>query len=97
MTDLRGTCTTVAFLDIDNFKTFNTEYRETTVDRNILPRFMQLLDAHFKFHGHAYRQGGDEYLAIIPGLSPQFALAFLDELRVKVSFSNWSTRRSRGS
>jgi diguanylate cyclase (GGDEF)-like protein len=75
----------VAFMDIDNFKSFNTEYRETKVDRNILPRFMQLLEAHFKFHGHAYRQGGDEYLAIIPGLSPRFAIDFLEDLRLKVS------------
>jgi hypothetical protein len=55
LTDLRGTGTAVAFLDIDNFKTFNRAYTETRVDRNLLPRFMQLLEAHMHFHGHAYR------------------------------------------
>lgn len=84
-TDLRGTITTVAFVDIDNFKSFNTRYSETMVDRNILPRFMQLLEAHVHFHGAAYRQGGDEYLIILPGLSQSLSLAFLEELREKVA------------
>lgn len=84
-TDLRGTVTAVAFIDIDNFKAFNTKYSETKVDRNILPRFMQLLEAHVHFHGAAYRQGGDEYLLLIPGLSSALSLAFLEELRQKIA------------
>jgi diguanylate cyclase (GGDEF)-like protein len=85
MTDLRGTNTAVAFLDIDHFKSFNTDYKEAVVDRNILPRFMQLVEAHVCFHGHAYRQGGDEYLIVLPGLSREIALDFLDDLRIKIS------------
>jgi diguanylate cyclase (GGDEF)-like protein len=85
ITDLRGTCTSVAFMDIDNFKTFNTAHTETKIDRNMLPRFMQLVESHVYMHGHAYRQGGDEYLFILPGFSPEFAINFLDELRIKIS------------
>jgi diguanylate cyclase (GGDEF)-like protein len=85
LTDRRGTCTSVAFLDIDNFKTFNADYNETVVDRNLLPRFMQLVESHVCFHGHAYRQGGDEYLVVLPGFSREFAVAFLEGLRIKIS------------
>src|SRR6516162_9933128 len=59
---LRGIILAIAFLDIDDFKTFNTKYGETKIDLNLLPRFMQALEAHVYHHGHAYRQGGDEYL-----------------------------------
>jgi diguanylate cyclase (GGDEF)-like protein len=82
---LRASPVAVAFLDIDEFKvTFNTRYGETKVDRNVLPRFMRCLEAHVAFHGHAYRQGGDEYLILLPGLSKELAVAFLDELRRKL-------------
>jgi diguanylate cyclase (GGDEF)-like protein len=81
---LRGIPVAVAFLDIDDFKTkFNSPYGETKVDRNVLPRFMRSLEAHVAFHGHAYRQGGDEYLLLLPGLSRSLAVGFLDELRIK--------------
>jgi diguanylate cyclase (GGDEF)-like protein len=82
---LRGLPVAVAFLDIDDFKTrFNSRHGETRVDRNVLPRFMRALEAHVSFHGHAYRQGGDEYLLLVPGLSPDLAVVFLDELRRKL-------------
>ncbi len=81
---LRGTAVAVAFLDIDDFKKkFNTPYGETKVDRNVLPRFMRALEAHVAFHGHAYRQGGDEYMILLPGLSKSLAITFLDELRTR--------------
>jgi diguanylate cyclase (GGDEF)-like protein len=75
----------IAFLDIDHFKQkFNTCHGETKVDRNVLPKFMRTLEAHVAFHGHAYRQGGDEYMLLLPGLSRNLALPFLDELRRKL-------------
>ncbi|HZV04011.1 MAG TPA: GGDEF domain-containing protein [Gemmataceae bacterium] len=76
---------TIAFLDIDDFKKFNTEHSETKVDRNLLPRFMQTVEAHLYHHGFGYRQGGDEYLILLPSLSKPLAIAFLDELRVKLA------------
>lgn len=85
MSDLRGTSTSVAFVDIDDFKKTNKKHSETIVDRNILPRFMMLLEAHVYLHGQAYRQGGDEYLIIVPGLSSNFANRLLHELRLKIS------------
>jgi diguanylate cyclase (GGDEF)-like protein len=82
---LRGAPVAVAFLDIDEFKRkFNTPHGETKVDRHVLPRFMRALEAHVAFHGHAYRQGGDEYMILLPGLSHDLAVLFLDELRRKL-------------
>jgi diguanylate cyclase (GGDEF)-like protein len=81
----RETPLAVAFLDIDNFKSFNTKYSETKVDRSLLPRFMQTVEAHVFQHGYAYRQGGDEYLILVPSMSRRLSIAFLDELRCKLA------------
>lgn len=83
--EVRDAPLTVAFLDIDDFKRFNTDSSETKVDRNLLPRFMQTCEAHLYHHGFAYRQGGDEYLILLPSLSKALAIAFLDELRIKLA------------
>lgn len=63
---LRRLSICVVFLDIDDFKGFNTRYGETRVDRDLLPLFMELLEAHAFAHGHAYRFGGDEYVMLLP-------------------------------
>jgi diguanylate cyclase (GGDEF)-like protein len=81
--EVRDASLTVAFVDIDDFKKFNTDHSETKVDRNLLPRFMQALEAHVYHHGFAYRQGGDEYLILLPSFSWALAISFLDELRLK--------------
>jgi diguanylate cyclase (GGDEF)-like protein len=82
----RETPLAIAFVDIDDFKSkFNTPHGETKVDRNVLPRFMQAMEAHAFHHGYAYRQGGDEYLILLPSLSRPLAVAFLDELRCKLA------------
>ena len=83
--DDRETPLAIAFVDIDDFKKFNTSHGETKVDRNVLPRFMQTIEAHLFHHGFAYRQGGDEYLILLPSLSRPLAVAFLDELRRKLA------------
>jgi diguanylate cyclase (GGDEF)-like protein len=56
----------VVYLDIDDFKAFNTRYGETRIDRDLLPAFMELLEAHAFAHGHTYRFGGDEYVLLLP-------------------------------
>jgi len=82
----RETPFAIAFVDIDDFKSkFNTPHGETKVDRNLLPRFMQTIEAHLFHHGYAYRQGGDEYLILLPSLSKPLAISFLDELRCKLA------------
>lgn len=67
--ELRAVPVSVAYLDIDHFKDFNSKYREPRVDRDVLPRFMSALEAHLFSHGYAYRYGGDEYVALLPNTS----------------------------
>lgn len=81
----RDTPIAIAFIDIDDFKSLNTQHTETKVDRNLLPRFMQAIEAHMFHHGYAYRQGGDEYLLLLPSLSGPLSIRFVDELRVKLA------------
>ncbi|MFH1114474.1 MAG: GGDEF domain-containing protein [Pseudomonadota bacterium] len=82
---LRNTTTGVSFIDIDNFKRFNTRHREDKVDLHVLPKFMSTLEAHLHCHGHAFRFGGDEYMVLLPNTRPELALAFLRHLQEKVA------------
>jgi diguanylate cyclase (GGDEF)-like protein len=81
----RETSLAIGFVDIDDFKSLNSRHTETKVDRNLLPRFMQAIEAHVFHHGYAYRQGGEEYLLLLPSLSRALSIAFLEELRVKLA------------
>jgi diguanylate cyclase (GGDEF)-like protein len=79
--ELRGAAVVVAYLDIDDFKGFNTKYGEVAVDRRVLPRFMRTVEAHLFQHGFAYRYGGDEYMILLPNLSKALAISFLESLQ----------------
>lgn len=83
--ELRRTALAVAFIDIDKFKRLNEKHTETEVDRLILPRFMRMLESHLYNHGYAYRQGGDEYVLLIPNISHSLCVNYLDELRQQIS------------
>jgi diguanylate cyclase (GGDEF)-like protein len=74
--ELRDLPVALVYLDIDDFKAFNTEYGETRVDRDVLPPFMERLEAVAFARGHAYRIGGDEYAALLPNTDADDALAF---------------------
>jgi diguanylate cyclase (GGDEF)-like protein len=74
----------VAYLDIDNFKAFNTKYGESTIDRSVLPEFMKTVEAFVFARGQAYRYGGDEYMLLLPSVSYGAAAEILDELRRQV-------------
>lgn len=81
----RGSGLSVAYLDIDDFKSVNSQSSESEVDRHILPKFMRLLEKHIYFHGYAYRFGGDEYTIILPNISESLSETFFNDLRQKIS------------
>jgi len=81
---LRGTDISVAFIDIDDFKRFNTKYTESVVDGDLLPHLMQTLESHVYAHGWAYRFGGDEYILLLPNISSDSILPFLRSLQEKL-------------
>jgi diguanylate cyclase (GGDEF)-like protein len=81
---LRNTTVSVAYVDIDNFKHFNTQYTETVVDQRVLPPVMHALEAHVFSHGYAFRFGGDEYVLLMPNMSNADAISFLSGLQCKL-------------
>lgn len=81
----RGVPVSVAYLDIDDFKAFNTRYSETRVDLDLLAPFMEAIEAHVFSHGHAYRFGGDEYLLTLPNMGRSSAVAFLRALQERIA------------
>ena len=82
--ELRGTETSVAFIDIDDFKKFNTRYGEFIVDRSVLPVFMRCVEGHVHSHGQAFRFGGDEYMLLLPNTTQVRATEFCVELQAKL-------------
>lgn len=82
---LRGAPVVVAFLDIDDFKTFNTEFGALEVDRNLLPVFMGELEAHLYARGYGYKFGGDEYVVLLPNCSGEAAKTLMVEFQNKLT------------
>ncbi len=82
--ELRSNGLMVAYLDIDDFKSFNTRHGETKIDRDLLPRFMELMESHLYTHGQGYRYGGDEYILLLPNLSLAMGVGFIKEFQQKL-------------
>jgi diguanylate cyclase (GGDEF)-like protein len=82
--ELRGTCVSVAFIDIDDFKAFNAEFGEFIVDKSVLPVFMNCMEAHVNSHGSAYRFGGDEYMFLLPNCPHESAVASCKDFQTKL-------------
>jgi diguanylate cyclase (GGDEF)-like protein len=72
------------YLDIDNFKRVNTTFTERVVDRTILPQFQHLIVDAIGSRGHAYAEGGDEVVLLLPNFSLGMALAFATDLLTMV-------------
>lgn len=86
---LRGKSIAVAYMDIDDFKTFNTRFTETKVDLDVLTPFMEAIEAHIFIHGHAYRFGGDEYVVLLPNISRGWAIEMLERLQTELARANY--------
>lgn len=83
--ELLGRPVSVIFFDIDNFKSFNTEYGETRVDRDVLTPLMRVLYAQTYFRGHVYRHGGDEFIVLLPNTDTKKSVQFMLEIKYKLS------------
>lgn len=79
--ELRGRPFSVAYMDIDDFKQFSSEFGEPRVDRDVLPRFMSALEAHLYSRGSAYRYGGDEYAILLLNMSGSQAIDVLTDFQ----------------
>lgn len=75
----------VLFIDIDDFKSLNTQFTEVRVDRDLLVPFQVLLDRLTMYRGYAYKYGGDEFVIQLPNHTIEEVLAFANRLRETVS------------
>lgn len=77
----KGYSIAVLFVDIDHFKTLNSRHTETVVDRTILPDAQRLLGSLVNNRGDAYRQGGEEFVAVLPNHEIPESSAFAERIR----------------
>lgn len=73
------------YVDVDNFKAVNTLLTERIVDRTILPELQRSVEVAARGHGHAYAEGGDEMIVLLPNTAPLVGFAFAESLREHVS------------
>lgn len=71
---------TVMALDVDNFKTINDTYGHPVGDR-VLREVAQLLKSKLREYDFLCRVGGDEFVAILPGLSSEAVEGKMENLQ----------------
>jgi diguanylate cyclase (GGDEF)-like protein len=71
----------IMFVDIDHFKALNSRLSETVVDETVLPEFQRFLELCVRHRGCAYRQGGEEFVIILPNHTQAEAVVFAERLR----------------
>ncbi|MFC1587644.1 diguanylate cyclase [Planctomycetota bacterium] len=75
----------VGYLDINDFKKLNTEYTETRVDEAFLRILMRKLESHLFNKGTAYKEGGDEYLVVLPNADHEDAVRIFKTFQAKIA------------
>ncbi len=79
-----GTALSVAFCDVDHFKAINDGHGHATGDR-VLCFIADLLARASGNRCHVARHGGEEFVMLFPGLTPEAALMVVDAARQKLS------------
>jgi diguanylate cyclase (GGDEF)-like protein len=76
----RGSALAVGFLDIDHFKDINDQHGHDVGDQ-VLQLFARTLRQVFRDGDYVARMGGEEFLVVLPGVTPQRAQARIESLR----------------
>jgi len=76
--------------DLDNFKSVNDTYGHRAGD-DVLRQFAQLLREHAPEIDRVGRYGGEEFLLILPGATPEVAIAFAERMRKAVEGRTFSS------
>jgi diguanylate cyclase (GGDEF)-like protein len=90
-----STPVSLVFIDIDNFKSLNTAYTETMIDRSLLPEFQRELAAVVGSCGYAYRHGGEEFVIALPQHTKPEAVVFAERLRLHIEAPHLKLVRAR--
>lgn len=85
-------CLCVAFIDIDDFKQFNTKYGHSFGD-SVLQALSEILFRHANTikHTYAIRNGGDEFLIVSRTLQDEDFIKLLEDIRLEVENINLSS------
>ena len=75
----QGMPTTILMLDIDNLKQINDAKGHHKGDESILT-IADICRREFRKTDYAYRFGGDEFVVVLPGLTPNQAMAMVEGL-----------------
>jgi diguanylate cyclase (GGDEF)-like protein len=79
LNELAASGVTILFFDLNDFKTINDSYGHAAGDE-CLKRFARALRDTYRPEDHVVRYGGDEFVVVAGGLSPQEALDRTDIL-----------------
>jgi two-component system cell cycle response regulator len=80
----QGTGLTCLLIDLDRFKQINDQHGHLAGDM-ALREAAQRVDAHIRGSDAAARFGGDEFVVLAPGITPEQAAALAERIRVAVS------------
>jgi len=79
----QGSGLTCLLIDLDRFKQINDQHGHLVGDM-ALREAAQRVDAHIRDSDAAARFGGDEFVVLAPGISPEQAAALAERIRVAV-------------
>jgi diguanylate cyclase (GGDEF)-like protein len=80
----------VALFDLDNFKRINDCHGHLVGDQ-VLQAFARLTQATMRSSDSFGRYGGEEFLAVLIGTTPELALKLIERVRQSVANYDWST------
>lgn len=80
----QGSGLTCLLIDLDRFKQINDQHGHLAGDM-ALREAAQRVDAHIRDSDAAARFGGDEFVVLAPGISPEQAAALAERIRLAVS------------
>jgi len=75
----------VVFLDVDDFKRYNTTFTESVVDRTLLSEIQRLVYGMCLHRGAAYRYGGKDLLVLLPNSALDEASGFAEKVCAEVA------------
>ena len=84
----------LVIVDVDHFKVVNDSFGHTTGD-DVLRRIARLMAAAFPREATVGRYGGEEFIAMLPGVSERDAAAYAEGFRATVEAQSWREGRNR--
>lgn len=88
-----GEVFSVAFLDLDYFKTINDTYGHLFGDKMLI-EFTSTIRHHLNETGDLYRFGGDEFLVIFRNLKAKAAKELIEEIRTEIQSKPFVTEQN---